>query len=116
MATAFRPIEGMEFNFDYSNFSPEAYHKANDKYIGRLREWVLKHTDSKDSIVGEMIRFPVADGYANYMIYRTKPFQLIHVAIGDAWEADRCLIRGLRLQDARERVKNAKSISKLFGG
>ncbi|MFA7219047.1 MAG: hypothetical protein WC119_00785 [Synergistaceae bacterium] len=115
MATAFRPIKGMDFNFDYSNFSLEAYNKATDEYIARLRKWVMKNTDSKDSIVGEMIRFPVADGYANYMIYRTKPLQLIHVAIGDAWEADRCLIRGLRLQDARGRVKNAKAISKMFG-
>lgn len=60
--------------------------KANDeKYIQELKSHIqsLGYTGKN---VGEVIQFPVADGYAQYMVASMKPLQLIHLPLGDAWD------------------------------
>lgn len=112
MATAYRAPEGFDFKLkDWGNYNDEV-----DAYINKLKKWCKQNSPSKDHIVGEIVKTPIADGYAMYMVFNTKPFQLIHVAAGDAWNADRCWIRGLRLSDAKKMIESDKAIARLFGG
>jgi hypothetical protein len=60
--------------------------EADDKrYIQELKSHIqsLGYTGKN---VGEVIKFPVADGYAQYMVASMKPLQLIHLPLGDAWD------------------------------
>ena len=84
-----------------------------DKYIAELAEQAQQN--GTDPLLGETISFPVADGYAQYMIWNTKPLQLIHLEVGDAWQAHPILLRGLRISDVREQVAADKRLKELFG-
>jgi len=111
MATAFKGPEEIEAPGmgDWT-----VYEKQCDEYKQKLREWCKKHTDSKSELVGEIYRHGVADGYAQYMVFRTRPLQLIHLETGDAWYLPDVHIRGLRLQDIKKHVEGAREIRKLF--
>ena len=97
-------------------FDDEAYSAAIDSHRGMVASWCRTHTDSKSDLVGETIRFPVADGYAEYMVYRTRPLQLIHLPYVDAWEVNPIMLRGLRVSDVKEMVERSRKINALFGG
>ena len=65
-------------------------------------------------VVGGMVAFPVADGYAWYKVVSAKPLKLQHVPFGDGWHADPITLRGLRFTDVnlmlwRQRAMFAKS-------
>jgi hypothetical protein len=101
MAKAFAPPKGYNFNFDWN----KDWQQQEDAYVERLRKFCKKHTDSKSNLVGVVFRFPCADSHACYMVFRTKPLELIHVPIGDAWEASDYEIRGLRISDIKAQVE-----------
>ena len=106
MAKAYSAPEGMDFQYDFTNYDPKKYDDAETDYIADLKDWCKHHSDSNNPLVGETISTPRGDGYAIYMVFRTKPLELIHVPIGDAWQADSCWIRGLRLADVKRMVNN----------
>jgi hypothetical protein len=112
MAKAYAPPKGYDYEPDYGNW--QDWQKHENAYIKRLRSFCKKNSDSKNPLVGEIIKTPMADSYAFYMVYRTKPLELIHVPIGDAWHADNIWLRGLRLADVKKMVENEKAIAKLF--
>jgi len=60
------------------------YHKDCEKYYAELKAYLLKLKKGKH--VGEVIRFPVADGHAEYMVASLRPLELIHIPLGDAYE------------------------------
>jgi len=111
MATAFAPTKDMEFHCD---FNIEKMQKDEESYIDRLRQWCLQNTDSTNPLVGKIIQIPHADGYAVYMVFRTKPLQIIHVATGDAWHADSIWIRGLKLSDVKKMIQREETLNKTF--
>ena len=49
-----------------------------------LRKW-LKDNGFTGKHSGTCISFPVADGYAEYMVVNLRPVQLIHIPVWDAW-------------------------------
>lgn len=53
------------------------------------------------TVLGQEITFPVADGYARYVVVSEKPLKLVHLAVGDAWMVNSILLRGLRLTDVK---------------
>lgn len=112
MAKAFKAPKGCNFTYDFND--PAGWENADKKCLSYLRKFCYDNTDSKSSLVGETVNFPVADGYAVYMVYRTTPLQLIHVPIGDEWQADDCTIRGLRVKDIKERIECKKKLDKIF--
>lgn len=65
-------------------------------------------------LVGEILRWQRADGYAQYMVVKQKPLTLSHVAIGDAWQVESALIRGLRLADVENMVQRERRLKELF--
>lgn len=86
--------------------------QAEREYLEKLAELCRRNGD--DPILGEIISFPRGDGYAQYMVWMTKPLRFIWLQIGDAWSVEDALIRGLRLTDVRKMVAAEKRINALF--
>lgn len=100
----------------FTNF--KEYEKQCNEFKEKLREFVKKRKPFEeygDEFVGEIIRFPVADGYAEYMVSSSKgPVELIHLPLMDAWEFQ--YAHRLTSKDVREKVAQQKAIEKHFGG
>lgn len=92
------------------------YRDACNKFCAELKEWCVQRAANvgvTDENYGEIIRFPVADGYAEYMVASLKPIQLIHLPLWDAWEFQ--YANRLTKKDIIEKIRQQKSIEKLFG-
>jgi len=108
MANVFSAPEG----FEPPAFNIETWQKDEDEYLTRLADRCKMNGTS--DLLGETIRFPRGDGYALYMVWNNSPLQLIHVAIGDAWQVEDALIRGLRVTDVRDMVEREAKMRALF--
>jgi hypothetical protein len=86
------------------------YKKSCDKFMDDLRDFCIKR--NPDEHVGEVIKFPVADGYALYMVASLKPIELIHIPLMDAYEFE--YVHKLSKKDILEKIKNQKALEKLF--
>lgn len=114
MAIVYAPPEELPFaEPDYANYDSDAEQAREDEYVKKLAEWVRARY--KGNLVGEIIRTPYADGYAQYMIMKHSPFSLIHLPLGDAWSAGAIWERGVTLKDARKMVERLAGLRKLFG-
>jgi hypothetical protein len=71
-----------DFNWEDIN----QYEKDCAELTERLKKWCIERNNQKN--VGEIIKFPVADGYAEYMVAATKPVELIHLPFWDAWHSE----------------------------
>ena len=95
-------------------------HRADLKAeIEREREWLeaLKQelrAKSEGELVGEQLLWQRADGYARYIIVCERPLELAHLHIGDGYQVEPELIRGLRLQDAQRMVQRQRRIDAFF--
>ena len=61
-----------------------------------------------------VVQFPVADGYARYIVRSLAPLQLQHVHAGDAWQVPSATIRGLRRADVQAQWERAKAWKRMF--
>lgn len=90
------------------------YDQAEDAWVARLAEWCRTETKGAE-LSGEVIAFPVADGYARYMVVRVVPtVTLIHLPLGDAWTFR--YAKRLIAKDVRDEVARSKSLAALWGG
>ena len=89
------------------------YEKQEEKNVNH---WVdhFRSVNPEQELVGEILSWPRADGYAQYMIINEKPFTIAHLNIGDAWHVEGALIRGLRLEEARQMVERRVELKKIF--
>lgn len=118
-ATVYTCPEGLEEpDFDAfmgeRRFDTEAYFDACEKHQEQVAEWCRLTTTTPGPLIGETIRFPVADGQAVYMVWKTKPLTLIHLAYVDGYEVSEIMLRGLRVSDVREMVEREQRIQELF--
>lgn len=97
------PEWGWDEAFEFR--SGEEWKDASKRYDAKLEEIESKH---------QVVRFPVADGYAMYAVYTRKPLQLIHIPYMDGYHANPILLRGLRLSDVDEMAESEKRRAKLF--
>lgn len=99
-------IEGIqvpEFNVDF-----DVQQKAEAEYIEKIVAFAEKN--GKGNLRGKLVRFPVADGQAQYVIFA--PSTLIHLAVGDGWHLP--YIERLKPADIRKKVKQQEGLRKLF--
>ena len=90
------------------------YHdRINQEYFDRLAAEARRRNGG--DLVGEIVRYHVADGYAVYMVWSHRPFSLIHISIDDGYRLPEPHERGLRLSDVRGDVEREKSLRDLFG-
>ncbi len=97
---------------EYQNYDYQEELRKENAVLANLA--VGLRVQNLGKLVGEIIRFQIADGYAQYMVKKEKPLQLVHLHIGDAWHADPILIRGLRLSDVRQQVSQEKKLTSMF--
>lgn len=81
--------------------------EAEDAKFEAFGEWLK---------TAQTIRFPIADGYAFYLVESMKPLVLRHVRHGDNWQVEPALIRGLRSADVTDMLRREAAMRKLFGG
>ena len=71
---------------DYENYDHEKVEADEQEHKKALQQY-LKQANFNGSLTGEIVRFPVADGYAEYMVADAgKVWGLIHLPYGDAYE------------------------------
>lgn len=92
----------------------KALRKAEDEWLTELVKWCHTNTDSRSELIGEIVSFPRGDGSARYMVFRTKPLELLHIPLGDAWDLPDYQMRGLRVKDIRELVRTDHARGELF--
>ena len=93
------------------------YEQDNEKYIKELKDLLLKRFEESaytcsEKYVGEIIRFPVADGYAEYMVASMNPLELVHLPLGDAWNFE--YVHLLTIKEVTERLVSEKKMKELF--
>lgn len=88
-------------------------------YLDRSDQ-LLKDLEEKEAALpegsyeGVILRFPVADGYAMYLVQKTRPLTLQHIPFGDAWQIPAAHLRGLSMEDVKQQAAHNKSRRKLF--
>lgn len=86
---------------------------AQNAELDRLHAYADTLDDSE--YVGAIVRWQVADGYAEYLVTSMAGSgTLQHLPFLDAYTVDPALIRGLRKQDIKERVDASRRLSRLF--
>jgi hypothetical protein len=89
------------------NYQESGYDEAEDAFVKKVQAWAKLH--GKGELAGEIWRYGVADGYAQYVVLKEKPLELIHLPIGDAWNIPDIVRRGLRLEDVKQYVERSKN-------
>jgi len=110
MATIYSPPKSIaipELNFK----EVDKYRKECENYINELRELVKRRNNNK--YVGEILRFPVADSYAEYMVASLKPVELIHIPLWDSWEFNYAHL--MTAKKIKEDLERQKKLAEIFG-
>lgn len=109
MATIYSPPSQIPVpELDWKNINN--YETDCDEYKQRLKDYLLAVRKGKN--IGEIIRFPVADGYAEYMVASMKPAELIHLPLGDAWQFQYAHL--LNAKEIQEEIDRQKALKELF--
>lgn len=87
------------------------YNKDCDELSEKLKKWCLERNPEQKN-VGEIIRFQVADGYAEYMVAATKPVQLIHLPYWDSYQSD--IAPFMTAKAIQDKIDQARAMEKLF--
>ena len=104
--------------FDFSNYNHAEHTKKEELYINKLKEFCKKH--GSGPYAGETFKVPMADSYAEYMVFSLRPCQVVNMPLGDCWndpavtQYSAKYIKGLidadkRFQKAMEEMKKKKS-------
>ena len=110
MAQIFNSPDGVKVpELDFKNFAQ--YEKDCENYKKDLKAWLNKNGFNGKN-VGETIRFPVADGYAHYMVASMKPVQLIHLPLGDAWHFEFAHL--MTAKEVQTKIDGQNALKKLF--
>ena len=88
------------------------YQKDCELFLRQLK--VFARNRNKGKLVGEIIQFPVADGYAQYMVAGLRPVELIHIPLWDAWNYQH--VHLMTAKEIQEQIDGQKALKKLFGG
>jgi hypothetical protein len=70
-------------SFDWKNI--DQYNKDCEQFYVDLKDFIVAN-GHKGKNVGKVVRYQVADGYAEYMVVSMKPLSLVHIPLGDAYE------------------------------
>jgi len=90
-----------------------AYDARTDKMFAELIAR-SEQVDLATTLVDVVVRFPIADGFAHYIVTADRPLTLQHIPVGDAWTIPEAHLRGLRAQDIRRDAERDRHLAKLF--
>lgn len=110
MAKVFLLPDGFEApEFNYKDIPK--YDKECDELSEKLKKWCLERNPDQKN-VGEIIRFQVADGYAQYMVAATKPVQLILLPYWDSYQSETASL--MTAKAIQLKLDQAKALNDLF--
>ena len=96
---------------DFSNFDRAKWLKDEEDFKKALRKDIKsKGYTGKNS--GEIIKFPVADGYAEYMVLQMRPLGLIHLPLGDAYQFQYAHL--MTAKEVNDQIEGQKRMDKFF--
>ncbi len=72
------------------------------------------HNLSEGEVVGGVVKFQVADGYAFYKVLGDTPLVLQHIPFGDAYEIPNAYLRGLERGDIEELLERERQLHAMF--
>ena len=104
--------------FQYPEFNwkdTAKYKKDIEDHSERLKQWLIKRCvllAKNTENVGEIIRFPVADGYAQYMVGCMKPLELIHLEYYDGYSFE--YANRLTAKDVEDKINQQNALNRLF--
>lgn len=104
-----KQFEAPELTIPYNHKEEEA---KEEKFLKQVKAWA-KDRNPTDEYAGEEYSIQHADGYARYLVLSSKPVQLMHLPLGDAWDspwADRVTKKDI-IQD----VERWKNVTPIFG-
>jgi hypothetical protein len=84
----------------------------------RIEAWAIALAENArgrgriDPEIGRIVKFSIADGYAEYVVFGTRPLQLIHVP--ESYDISGAHMRGLTLSDVRALVEYDRHIESMF--
>ena len=113
-----KEMETPDFTYDQNgHWDCKKYKQDNEKYIEELKDLLLKRFEESaytcsEKYVGEIIRFPVADGHAEYMVASMSPLELVHLPLGDAWNFQ--YVHLLTAKEVTEKIECDKKMKELF--
>lgn len=114
MAQAFsNPIPAPDFMEPDGRFDRDGYFARVSAYEAETEKYV-RSLGYKHKHTGKIISFPVGDGAARYML--CTPTKWVHLADGDAWNANPATIRGTRAVDVDAMIDRNRRMAELFGG
>jgi len=86
----------------------KAQEKEFEAYAKSLRD-----NAPEGSIVGEILRYTVADSYAIYLITSEKPLTLTHIGLYDGYRVHPAQIKGMTLKSVRAEVELSRKFRKI---
>lgn len=99
-----------EFRFEHDYSQPidwEAEWKLEDEWLEKVKAELRATTPGE--YVGEVLKWQRADGYACYIVVAEVPQLMVaHLDIGDSYQVEDALIRGLIIEDVIEMVEREK--------
>lgn len=107
-----------EFPHGASSSKLDEYWRRQDEQLKKLSDasnLIPEELIHAGKVKGGLIRFPVADGYAIYLVISSSPLVLQHVPTGDAWRISDAHMRGLKLKDVQAMLLRNLAFAKIFG-
>jgi hypothetical protein len=89
------------------------YDEREKLYIKQVQALAKERTKDDCKECGKVIRFQVADGYAEYVVMSLKPVELIHLEHMDAYQFQ--YVDLMTAEKIREIIKKQEALNKLFG-
>lgn len=95
------PFDPPEINYSRG----DDWRKIEQDYTDRLAMRARARNEvDPNHLVGRIVRWQRADGYASYMVWQVSPLKLIHLDLGDGYAVEGALLRGLTLAEVKRMV------------
>lgn len=97
---------------------PGPWHDYSDRLIAHTNTLQALQAEANalpdGELVGALVKFQVADGYAIYRVESTRPLTLAHVPAHDGYSIPAAHIRGLTVADIRALVAQERHWARLI--
>lgn len=107
--SALKEVEVPRFEF---REGIESYNKKEKKYLKDLKV-ALGKRGYKGKNVGKVLKFQVADGYAQYMVVSMRPLRLMHLDLVDGYQFGYAHL--MTSAEVNKQIERQEELEKLFG-
>lgn len=112
MGKIYSGIGGLSYEPDYANISNlEELVIIEEAYVEAVKA-ACRDAFPDDPYSGKELLIPFADGHARYVVLRLKPVELIHLNVGDAWDAP--YVHRLTAKDIKSEINYHEQRQRMF--